>query len=372
MTTRKSLMVGGLLVAALSPLVLSCGDGGGGAPAAPPPPIPLSWNDVPDGITVRVGEEEIFTALLSAAVPATYSASASSGAATVTGREVRTGVYEVTVAGVEAGEVQVTLRANHTGYTTATASVDVVVEDLFDESLWRELVFDAYDCPNGSTNEGCMNQWGERQVERRITSVLPSQPDWHILGGYVDGEPWEFTSFQEQVVRDAIRNGVEQATGERFTGRITTGLTLKDSYGWVDVLPMRDEFWEDLGRRPPCGVALVGATEGVILINLDALDVCDLASLMAHEVGHALGFYHVLNVGDYIMSPYLTEIPPEFSEGEQFHALLAWELGRGAPFTPDPRKTSSAARMTTDRGYSEGPRTRANLPLGEMIECRMH
>lgn len=372
-SSRHQLSVRLAVPSALVALTLvSCGgDGGGGAPAAPPPPIPLSWNDVPDGITVRVGEDETFTALLSAAVPATYSAGASSGAATVSGREVRTGVYEVTVTGVEAGEVQVTLRANHTGYTTATASVDVVVEDPFDQNLWRELVYDAFDCPNGTSREICMRRWGEREVEQRITVVLRGQPNFHLSVNDRDW-PWDFTSFQQSTIRDAIRESVRQATGETFTGRITSNRFIRDQAGWVDILPVGDEFFGD--GRGPCGAALVGEPAGIIVINVDQIGDCDLASVAVHEVGHALGFFHVLDLGDYIMSPHLSAIPPEFSESEIFHTELAWELGRGLPFTPDPREGSSFSRMSMARSTFARKKTlaegRAALP--ELTICPLH
>ena len=366
MPTSKAFPAGLSLIGAL--FLGSC-DQGGGAPAAPPPPIPLSWNDVPDQITVRVGEEETFTALLSAAVPATYSASASSGAASVSGREVRTGVYQVTVTGIEAGEVQVTVRANHAGYTTATAMVDVVVEDLFDESLWREMVFDAFDCPNGSSRELCMRRWGEREVEQRITVVLSSQPNFHLSVNDRNW-PWDFSSFQQSTIRDAIRNSVRQVTGKSFTGRITAGPEVRNRAGWVDIWPVGDEWF---GGNGPCAAALPGEPAGWIVINVDSLGYCDLASVAVHEVGHALGFFHVLDFGDYIMSPHLSAIPPEFSEAERFHTKLAWDLGRGLPFTPDPRERSSAAQaMARSRIGVTKTLDGGKAARGEMTICPAH
>ena len=363
MPTSKEFLAGLSLVGVV--LCVSCDQGGGASTAPPPPPLPLSWNDVPDEITVKVGEEETFTATLSAAVSATYSISASGAAASVSGEELRAGVYRGKVIGVEAGEVQVTLRANHTGYATATDTVDVVVEDLFDENLWRELVFDAYDCPNGSTDEWCMTIWGERSVEQRITAVFPVPPNFHLVGS---GD-WKFSSFQESTVRDAIRVAYKQITGEPFPGRITSGNYLKDQYGWIDVAAARAEFFNNPNT---CGAAWTGSPNGFAVINLDTLDFCDLYAVTMHEVGHTLGFFHVLNVGDYIMSPYLTDIPPVFSEGEQFHTQLAWELGRGMPYTPDPRNVSSARRVTMDIFSPGGAKTLDKLHPGEMVVCPAH
>ena len=329
---------------------------------------PLEWREIPDEITVEVGDQVEVRIELSADVQPEIRKVLSNDHISASVRCNVFGTCVVTVEGLSKGESTISVTATAAGYTEAMVEIDVLVEDPFDVSLWREMVFDGYECPNGTTDEICREVWGGRDVEQRITSVLPSQPDFHLVGR----GRWKFSSFQEQTVRDAIRAGVEQATGDRFVGRITSGTDFVDRYGWVDVAAARDELWEDSGRRPPCGVAWIGATEGFIIINLDKLDVCDLSSLMLHEVGHALGFFHVLDLGDYIMSPYLTQIPPVFSEGEQLHAQLAWELGRGAPYTPDPRKKSSSARMTMTHSTPSrrGIRTLWDLPLGEMIHCR--
>ena len=361
------LATGALLGAGLSMLLAGCG-GDGGSPAAPPPPPPpqpLGWNGLPDEITVQVAETATFNATLTAAVDANYTISASTGAVEVSGEAVRAGGFRGSVTGVEAGEVEVTVTASQPGFVTATASFDVIVEDLFDLSLWRELVFDAFDCPNGFTDESCRNRWGERDVENRITAVLPFAPDFHLVS---PGRGWRFTSAQEDTISDAIRAAVKQITGQEFVGRITTGRSLKDHNGWVDIIAVENDFWER--PRGPCGAAGIGRTEGIALINVERLDDCGLYPVAMHEVGHALGFFHVLNLGDFMMSPILAEIPPVFSEGEQFHAQLAWELGRGAPYTPDPRKTSSSTRLTLDTRSSRGGLE--NLPLKEMVQCPSH
>ena len=277
------------------------------------------------------------------------------------------GACEMTVAGLAGGESVITVTATADGYTEATGEIDVFVDDPFDPALWRELVYDAFDCPTGFTDESCRSFWGDRTVEERITAVLPAPPNFHILRQAVTRSgTWRFTSRQLDTIEEAIHDAVEQLTGIPFRGRITTGTGLKDEYGWVDVVPLGNAFWEG---RPPCGAASVGATEGVILINTDRLDDCDLLPVTMHEVGHALGFYHALNLGDYLMSPLLTEIPAVFTETEQFHARLAWELGRGAPFTPDPRKTSRTSFLTTDV-FSSGPVLRVeDIPLEGMVRC---
>ena len=329
----------------------------------------LEWTVLPDGIEMEVGEERTVQLELSSPILPELEIE-TPGDIVAAAAECVIGACEMTVRGLAGGESVITVTATADGYTEATGEIEAFVEDPFDPALWRELVFDAFDCPDGATDEGCRNFWGGRTVDERITAVLPAPPDFHILTrAATRSGTWRFTSRQIGAIEEAIHDAVEQLTGIPFRGRITTGTRLKDEYGWVDVVPLGNAFWEG---RPPCGAARVGATEGLILVNTDRLDDCDLLPVAMHEVGHALGFYHVLNLGDYLMSPTLTEIPAVFTETEQFHARLAWELGRGAPFTPDPRKTSTTSFPTTGV-FSAGPVLRLeDIPLEGMVRCPLH
>ena len=329
----------------------------------------LEWSVLPDGVETEVGEERTVPLELNSPVLPELRIETSNENVAATA-ECVIGACEMTVRGLAGGESVITVTATADGYTEATGEIEVFVEDPFEPALWRELVFDAFDCPSGATDQGCRNFWGDRAVEERITSVLPAAPDFHILTRAVTrAGTWRFTSGQIATIEEAIRDAVEQLTGTPFRGRITTGTRLRAASGWVDVLPLGREIWDG---RPVCGAARVGRTEGQILINTDRLEHCDLLPLAMHEVGHALGFFHVLNLGDYVMSPTLTEIPAVFTETEQFHARLAWELGRGAPFSPDPRKTSATSFLTTD-AFSVGPVLRLeDLPLEGMVQCPLH
>ena len=287
--------------------------------------------------------------------------------------ECRTGVCELTVEALFEGESVITLTATADGYTDATGEIEVFVTDPFQLALWRELVFDGYDCPRVDSTTRCTRLWGGRAVEDRITSVLPSQPNFHILttARFTAGT-YRFTPSHVETIKDAIRDAVGQTTGERFDGRITTSSTsLRDQDGWVNIIPIGNDWWED--GVGPCGAASVGARNGTIIVNVDRLDDCDLLPVATHEVGHALGFFHVLDLGDYMMSPFLSGIPPVFHDDEQYHARLAWELGRGARYTPDPRRRSLAT-LTTDAFSPGGPKTLEGLmralALGEMVQCR--
>ena len=329
----------------------------------------LEWALLPDGLEVEVAEQVTAGLKLNRPVLPELGIELSDENVSASA-ECVIGACEITVTGLAAGASVITVTATADGYIEATGEIEVFVEDRFDPSLWRELVFDAFDCPSGFTDESCRSFWGDRPVEERITAVLPAPPDFHILTRAVTRSgTWRFTSRQIATIEEAVGDAMEQLTGTPFRGRITTGTRLKDEYGWVDVIPLGNAFWEG---RPPCGAAAVGATEGLILINTDRLDDCDLLPVTMHEVGHALGFYHVLNLGDYLMSPLLTEIPAVFTETEQFHARLAIELGRGARYTADPRKIPTTFLWTTD-AFSTGPVwSLEDIPLEGMIQCPLH
>lgn len=104
------------------------GDGGGSAPTAPPPPSPLSWSDVPESATIKVGEKTEILLSLSSAVAATYTHSAGNENVTLVGQNPRAGFYTLEITGVRAGETTVTVTAMVAGYVTATATFAVTVE----------------------------------------------------------------------------------------------------------------------------------------------------------------------------------------------------------------------------------------------------
>ena len=337
---------------------------------------PLEWTDLPGEIELDVGSEVTARLRLSQPVRPDLEVDVSNRNVAASA-ECRTGVCELTVEALLEGESVITFTATADGYTDATGEIEVFVADPFQLALWRELVFDGYDCPRADSTARCTRLWGGRAVEDRITSVLSSQPNFHILTtARLTVGTYRFTRSHVETIKDAIRDAVPQTTGERFDGRITTSSTsLRDQDGWVDIIPIGNDWWQD--GVGPCGTASVGARNGTILVNVDRLDDCDLVPLAMHEVGHALGFFHVLDLGDYMMSPFLSGIPPVFHDDEQYHGRLAWELGRGARYTPDPRRRSLAT-LTTDAfspAFSPGGQktleglTRA-LALRELVQCR--
>ncbi|MDE3260972.1 MAG: hypothetical protein OYL41_03200 [Acidobacteriota bacterium] len=337
-----------LIAIALSLGLWGCGDGSGTSPAAPAPPplLPLSWNDVPDEITVKEGETETFTATLTAAVDANYSISSDSDAVEVSGKSLRAGVFEGTVTGIKHGEYSVSLTATYTGYSSANETMDIVVEDPFDLDMWRELVFDASDCPTGGGSRRCRNKHDGRAVESRAVRVLPFWPSFNIMTSLTEID-WggRFSRSQIDDIEDAIHVAVEQLTGRRFVEQIQAGRRFRDEYGWVDIIPVTDDFWEDQEDGIYCGAALVGDTAGFMILNASRMRSgdCPTQALMLHELGHTIGFYHVFDNPGHLMSPYIYDDLEDFSEEERFHALLAQEIGRGAPYTNDPRSQSMSS-----------------------------
>ena len=84
----------------------------------------------------------------------------------------------------------------------------------------------------------------------------------------------------------------------------------------------------DVRMGEVCGQALVGATAGQIW--LDGSRLCNLASVVAHELGHALGFWHVDAPGA-LMFPRDREsnIADAPTELERRHMAIAYKRPRG-------------------------------------------
>ena len=332
-------------------LLLGCGGGSDPpttpAPApAPPPPAPLSWAELPGEITVGRWTAETFVARLSEAVErATYEITSSGAAAVVEGESPEPGVFEGTVTGVETGEVTLTLTASHPGYETATGEIEVVVEDLlagfdpelFDLEFWRQMVFDAFLCPTGGTSPVCGSHRG-LSVEERTVQVYAGRPDFLIytpvVGEDEDGV-WggAFSERQIEEIEDGIRDAWKQLTGLPFTQTIRVSAIPAAQEGWIDLWAVTDNY---AGRACSGLGSDVGAPQGTAVLNAEAMEDgrCPPRSVVLQAVGSAVGFFQVVNSPDFLMS-FLLEAD-DFSETEQYHARLAFALGRGAPYTDDP------------------------------------
>ncbi len=145
------------------------------------------------------------------------------------------------------------------------------------------------------------------------------------------------------VVRDALARAVSVYTGGVYSARtIETGTeTRGEVSGWINV-----DFIRDPNERRLCGLSYVGRNPGEITLYND---VCSCGSVkvpgatVMHEVGHALGFFHVSDNRS-VMYPFAPgNCPPgDASQAERHHAAIAYLRPRG---NTDPDNDPSNARL---------------------------
>jgi len=146
------------------------------------------------------------------------------------------------------------------------------------------------------------------------------------------------------VVRDAIARAVSSYSAGKLTAAaIDTGTEVRpDAAGWISV---------DIQRTNDplvCGRAFVGSDPGLIILYDD---VCSCGSrkipgsVVMHEVGHALGFYHVADTNS-VMYPFAPgNCPPgDLSAAEKYHAAIAYSRPAG---NVDPDNDPSSGKLLT-------------------------
>jgi hypothetical protein len=155
------------------------------------------------------------------------------------------------------------------------------------------------------------------------------------------------------VVLEAIPRAVaEFSAGRLSVATLETGTESRTTAtGWIIVNIRRDP-----NERQTCGFANIGATAGSITLNND---VCSCGSnkipgaLVLHEVGHALGFFHVPDRNS-VMYPFLPGNCPAgtLSAAEKYHAAIAYSRPRGnlePDNDPSSRQFITAPAIWTDR-----------------------
>ena len=188
--------------------------------------------------------------------------------------------------------------------SSATPTVDLFPEIGFDLEFYRQLARDNFDKTRGG-NETLL--------------VLPQSPSFYME---VEGAKGLSTAVAQRLELVARRIVPAMSGGRLHVVRWETGPAPREPQdGWI-MVERRDE-------KGACGRAMVGASAGHIWLDANGQN-CTYDAVFAHEIGHALGFFHVEQKGS-MMYPQqrnsnLADAPTEL---ERAHAAFAYARPRG-------------------------------------------
>ena len=307
-----------LLVAAMVATLSTCGGGNSSkGPAAPSPPPPTTPPVPPVNpnrwsITGRVVET-----LTNAPVPgATLDLEGfgpiqadGSGAFRFESTTVPTfSPYRVTV--TSAGYVPRDARVLWRREDRTDVTIDVIRDaPLFSLTFYRQLVRNGHEEPG---NLRRLRRWSEPPnfYVRTVDETTGRSVEPEVLA----------------LVQEWLLRAVRMWTG--WSARLESGTTSReDAPGWIRVVFVRttENF---------CGRAFVGGNPGVITLNDDRCNCGSRKvppSTVVHEVGHALGFWHVADRDNvmYRQDPGGCH-PSEVSGAERHHAAIAYRRPNGS------------------------------------------
>lgn len=240
------------------------------------------------------------------------------------------------VASVDAGGA---VRARAAGISTITATVGdlratVMVEVRPvgpDEAFWRQFAFNDYDCRTRADCEDAGFEYSD--LHERVLWRLPTpSPDFFLVE----------TSLEPALVeriRETIPHAVSQLTGVPYAGRIAVGPVDAQEWSGNAQITVEGVTPGQTPTSPACrdieigsagGWAYIGRVRGCIVLNVSGRWPPG-RSLIMHEIGHALGFYHTEDPDD-IMHRTAGGHGGNFTPLEQHHGRFAYTQPRGASY----------------------------------------
>ncbi len=212
----------------------------------------------------------------------------------------------------------------------------------FDDQLYRDLIFDAYDNPGGT-------EWSDRSWVLNTKS-----PKFYIqLGNEYGrcGDRARVSLLAMHYWRAIVPILAEQLTGVPYPHRVESGCAVREpEFGWVTVRHVTaEEYFAETGKEWGAnndGRSMKGAHRGKVWIlhkGRPAQPDDYYRRLVAHEIGHAFGLSHTGVKGAMMENGWQTKRGTlhVFTPGEEAAARAAYRAGRGARYCGDPDRCGS-------------------------------